>query len=271
MTRKRLPSPLSSNRRYLDSAAGSEIEFWDAVSEIDSDKHVGIPSIECLSIPFIRSSDSRFLESIGPVTSLTILEVGCGFGDLSLLLADKGADALGLDISKGMVRKARDRAESTGVPAAFMRGDSHRLPFKEASLDMVVGMRAIHHFHDIPQFYREVYRVLKPTGQAVFIEPQKMNPIVEINRKILNPEKRTRAEHPLVRKDIDDAKKVFPNVRIETFYLVSPLAFFFQYLIKSDRFHRIAFRLLQAVEGALANNRLLSSFSWQVLLVLRKN
>lgn len=249
----------------------SETEFWNSVSEIDDHYHQGVPTIDSLSIPFMRSSDLHFLEALGSISSSTILEVGCGFGDLSLLLGQEGGDVIGLDIANGMVKKAMKRADSTGIPATFVLGDAKQLPFRDGSMDMIIGMRAIHHFPDLPLFFREVRRVLKPTGQAVFIEPQKKNPFVEFNRRILHPELRTIGEHPLVQKDIDDARAVFPNIQVETFFLLSPLAFLFSYLIRWDAAYRAAYEALQRIDDKVAKKTFLRPYCWQVLLVLRRS
>jgi len=254
----------------IHSNRTSERDFWNTVAGIDSNLHQGLPTPESLSIPFSLSSDRRFLEAIGRVSSLSILEVGSGFGDLSLLLSQMGGDVIGLDISDEMISCSRARSKKVGLEATFVLGDAQRLPFEDESLDLVVGMRAIHHFAEMRHFFSEVHRVLKPGGRAIFVEPQKKNPIVEFNRKVLHPECRTENEHPLVRKDIEDARAVFSDVHTETFYLVSPVAFLFSSLTRWDSGFRMTSMVLQRLECRIAEKRLFQDYCWQLLLVLTK-
>ena len=249
----------------------SEVEFWESIAEHDQyHLSVNVPTLKDLSDSFAYSSDRSFLERIGPANGLTILDIGCGFGALSLYLANEGADVVGLDIVNGMTTLCRKRSSATGVEAQFVTADAEQLPFKDCSFDRVIGMRTIHHFPNIKHFFEETHRVLAPSGRAVFVEPQKNNPIVEVNRKLLQPEKRTPYEHPLVREDIDSARAVFPEADVETFYLISPVAFIFKRLVRSDSLANAAKNALQAAETRLTSSKRFQDYCWQVVLMLPK-
>lgn len=248
----------------------SEIDFWDKwASDNESLIEHGMPTPEDLGDSFL-TSDLAFLKRIGDVDGLDVLDVGCGLGALSIYLADKGANIVGIDIAQGMVSRCRKRSHLTGKEAQFVVCDAEHLPFRDCSFDKVVGSRVIHHFPNIHGFFVEARRVLRRNGNAIFIEPQRKNPIVEFNRKVLRPKSRTPDEHPLVARDIEDALKEFPEATFETFYLISPIAFFFRFLLRSDSLFRLTSRALQNIEKPFISVNALQSYCWQILLTLRK-
>ena len=247
----------------------TESEFWNRMAS-STRNDFGEPTAESLSFPFAYSSDFKFLEEIGNVEELSVLEVGCGFGTLGLLLAKSGGNVVELDLATEMVRRSRDRAISHDICAEFVAGDAQRLPFSNDAFDVVVGTRVLHHLPNIPDFFHEANRVLSRHGRAVFIEPQKKNPIVEFNRKVLQPNRRTKDEHPLTRIDIDAAREAFPNVATYSFYLISPISFLFSDILHSMRLHRAVYKPLQRIEGKFASSRYLDDYHWQVVIVLSK-
>jgi ubiquinone/menaquinone biosynthesis C-methylase UbiE len=91
-----------------------------------------------------------------------ILDNGCGNGILFSLL--RWSNMVGLDISWNMLRKAKARN-----PRVVL-GDSHHLPFGTANFDAVFCRGLLHHLDDPLQGIIEMYRVLKPGGEAVFVD-----------------------------------------------------------------------------------------------------
>jgi ubiquinone/menaquinone biosynthesis C-methylase UbiE len=98
------------------------------------------------------------------------LEVGCGTGFFLLNLVQAGVLERGhvTDISPGMVGAAERNAESLGFAVDGRVADAERLPYEDASFDLVVGHAVLHHIPDVQQALREVLRVLRPGGRFVF-------------------------------------------------------------------------------------------------------
>ncbi|RYG19972.1 methyltransferase domain-containing protein [bacterium] len=105
------------------------------------------------------------------------LDVATGTGNTAFAIAEKGAVVTGVDISAGMLAQARERAQREGVAIDFVEGSAENLPFPDASFDLVTVRHAPHHFHDVPQFLREVRRVLAPGGR--FVMSDGTSPTVE--------------------------------------------------------------------------------------------
>ena len=101
-----------------------------------------------------------------------VLEVGCGPGHLSILLARRnGLDVTGLDLDPEMIRRARTNAERAagigrGRPS-FLVGDVASLPFPDGSLDLVASTLSVHHWSDPTAGLDEIGRVLRPDGRAL--------------------------------------------------------------------------------------------------------
>ncbi|MDX6402570.1 MAG: hypothetical protein QOH70_25 [Blastocatellia bacterium] len=94
-----------------------------------------------------------------------ILDVGCGTGANLQMLAQFGA-AEGVDVST----EALDFCRARGV-ADVKQGAAEDLPFDDASFDLVTGLDVVEHLDDDIAGLREMRRVLRPDGRAVFFVP----------------------------------------------------------------------------------------------------
>ena len=98
---------------------------------------------------------------------LRILDIGCGAGFWANRMADLGHRVQGLDYSFNSLRMARI-SETSGTLAQFHRGDALRLPFQDASFDVVCAMDFLEHVENPGAVIFEASRVLKPSGLFFF-------------------------------------------------------------------------------------------------------
>jgi SAM-dependent methyltransferase len=98
------------------------------------------------------------------------LELGAGTGYFSLNLLQAGVitDATCTDISPGMVETLASNAQRLGLDIDARIADAEALPFEDESFDLVLGHAVLHHLPDLDQAWREIHRVLRPGGIAVF-------------------------------------------------------------------------------------------------------
>ncbi|MEB3357077.1 MAG: methyltransferase domain-containing protein [Synechococcales bacterium] len=97
----------------------------------------------------------------------TVLDVGCGIGGSSRILAqDYGFAVTGVTISPQQVERARQLTPA-GVNAQFLVDDAMALSFPDGSFDVVWSIEAGPHMPDKAVFARELLRVLKPGGVLV--------------------------------------------------------------------------------------------------------
>jgi len=108
-----------------------------------------------------RREKQAVLDGIGPVEGKRVLEIACGTGRFTVMLAERGADIVGLDISSAMLQQGRAKARNAGVSdhIEFMRGDAARLPFPDDYFDTVLAMRFFHLADTPASFLSEMRRV----------------------------------------------------------------------------------------------------------------
>ncbi|WP_435196261.1 class I SAM-dependent methyltransferase [Natronomonas sp. EA1] len=101
------------------------------------------------------------LNALSPLKEKKILEIACGTGRFTVMLAERGADIVGLDISEAMLQQGREKAMEAGVDdhLEFMRGDAARLPFPDDYFDAVFAMRFFHLADTPASFLAEMSRV----------------------------------------------------------------------------------------------------------------
>jgi SAM-dependent methyltransferase len=105
------------------------------------------------------------------------LEVGAGTGYFSLNLLQAGVveEAVCTDISPGMVMALRGNAARLRLPVDARVADAERLPFADASFDLVLGHAVLHHLPDLDRAFGEFRRVLRPGGCVLFAgEPSRL-------------------------------------------------------------------------------------------------
>ena len=123
---------------------------------------------------------------LGDVHGRRIVDFGCGSGANSVLLAGRGAEVWGVDISEDLIRLAARRLSVNGRAggAQFVVGSAHDLPFPDGSVDVVFGIAILHHL-DLRLVSREVHRVLRPGGRAIFQEPVRNSRVIRFLRSLV--------------------------------------------------------------------------------------
>jgi ubiquinone/menaquinone biosynthesis C-methylase UbiE len=113
------------------------------------------------------------LEVISGVVTLqgkVVIDVGCGTGDLVRAMVLEGARVTGID-TLGMLEKAKEHAPAANEE--YLPGSAEKLPFKNKTADVIVYFASLHHvpMEKMNKAIQEMYRVLKPGGIVVFLEP----------------------------------------------------------------------------------------------------
>ena len=158
---------------------------------------------------------------VGDVRDRTVVDLGCGSGTNSVLLAARGAQVFGVDISGSLLEIARIRARATGVPAPhFITASAHDLPIASGSVDLVFGIAVLHHL-ELDVVSREVYRVLRPGGRAIFQEPVRNSELIRRLRAAIPFQAADVSpfEHPLTNQELDEFTSRFVLRRQRAFSL----------------------------------------------------
>ncbi|MGH3126011.1 MAG: class I SAM-dependent methyltransferase, partial [Streptosporangiaceae bacterium] len=97
-----------------------------------------------------------------------LLDSGCGTGEQTMLAAQHGAEALGVDISPRAIERARAKAAERGVPASFTVADALHLGELGRTFDTIVDCGVFHTFDDEGrgQYVSSLAGVLQPGGHC---------------------------------------------------------------------------------------------------------
>jgi SAM-dependent methyltransferase len=171
--KRKLATPLE------DVQAGNQ--GWWAQHPMAYDWH-GEVALEPLTPSWFDAIDERFLHAarlfstsdrpfdrLIPYERLrgrSVLEIGCGMGLHSELLARAGADLTCVDITDTAIDATKRRLGMKALEARVMRADAEELPFQPASFDFVWSWGVIHHSARTARIVREIGRVTKDTGEC---------------------------------------------------------------------------------------------------------
>jgi SAM-dependent methyltransferase len=119
---------------------------------------------------FTEGADPEYVEQILPLAARElagfgrVLDIGCGDGQISRLLAAEGSSVVGIDPTWNQLAVARRR----GGGAAYVRAGAAELPFADASFDAAVACLVFEHIDDLESAIAEVARVVRPGGRFSF-------------------------------------------------------------------------------------------------------
>ncbi len=113
------------------------------------------------------------LSHIDDVSGKSILEVGCGRGQLSLHLASLGAKVLAADFSFHALEILRERDNADGLRP--LNADASKIPLRNGSIDLVVSCETIEHVLSPWKCLQEFYRVQKKGGKLFLTFPSYLN------------------------------------------------------------------------------------------------
>lgn len=105
-------------------------------------------------------------------TGQTVADIGCGEGDLTLLLARFAKRVVAVDLSSQMLRVVQERSAEAGVSrrVAVERGDLEKLPLDSGSMDTVFVSQVLHHAARPEKALIEAARILKPGGRLILLD-----------------------------------------------------------------------------------------------------
>jgi ubiquinone/menaquinone biosynthesis C-methylase UbiE len=114
---------------------------------------------------------TAMLAAAGARADQRLLDAGCGAGHTALAFAPHVAEVIALDLTEAMLAQGRKLARDRGIAnITFQRGDVERLPFPDASFDLVTSRYSAHHYPHPQVALSEFARVLKPGGAFLLID-----------------------------------------------------------------------------------------------------
>lgn len=130
-----------------------------ASSYLTSAVHARGPDLEAIATLAGEHPDAR------------VLDLGCGGGHVSFAVAPHVREVVAYDLSPEMLDVVAGAARERGFDnLTTQQGAVEHLPFDDDSFDLVLSRYTAHHWHDFEAGLREAARVLRPGGEAVFVD-----------------------------------------------------------------------------------------------------
>jgi ubiquinone/menaquinone biosynthesis C-methylase UbiE len=138
---------------------------------------------QILTEPFFGDAVQFVLAKIGRFENKTILDNGCGAGEISVLFAHEGGNVIGIDKRQTAIDEAKRLARSynTDNRCCFINCNSESMPIADASIDIIFSRSTIQYM-DAEKVFNEYMRILKPSGILAIIENLRYNPLINIYR-----------------------------------------------------------------------------------------
>lgn len=139
----------------------------------------GARGYDVMTWVFLLGREGAFRERVLDLAQLApdevVLDVGCGTGTLAIRAKRRVGDSgrvHGIDPSPEMIARAQKKARRAGVEVTFATEAVQRLPFADATFDVVLSTVMMHHLSrpDREEGARQIRRVLKPGGRVVVVD-----------------------------------------------------------------------------------------------------
>lgn len=222
------------------------------------------PYVKLWSFP--GSAAAAVDEALGDVTGLRVLDLASGAGAHALGLATAGARVVATELSLSGLQSLARAAAGHRQPPRGVLCDARRLPFADASFDLVTGENFLMYV-TADAVFAECSRVLRPGGRLVLLEPTAHHPLLRWYRRLASPYRRTGPRYFSL-DQVPLAGRTFSSVRHQSFYLLALLALPVAAL---PPLFRVAFRLLDQIDHWLFRRwPRLRYFGWLAVITCDK-
>lgn len=143
---------------YKKSVSGRGMNFPEEVALYSKQWPLGKPYYKSIAKKALKLKPD----------AVDIADIGTGPGFIAIQLAKlTGKKIKAVDLAPNMLKKANELAAKESVQIETIEADCCRLPFEDASIDLVTSNSLIHMFEDVLPFFVELKRVVRPGGKAL--------------------------------------------------------------------------------------------------------
>lgn len=195
-----------------------------------------------------------------------VLDYCCGYGQYTFACADYGADAYGIDISDVTIKicnKSSAEREDQGNTHFYVM-DAENLEFENDFFDVILCMGVLHHL-DINKAFRELSRVIKPSGTIICTEALGHNPFIQIYRR-LTPHLRTAYEtdHIIKMSHLKLASSYFKKIDTNFFHLATLVAVPF----RNVKYFEKILSILERIDRLILKIPFINKQAWMIVFQL---
>jgi ubiquinone/menaquinone biosynthesis C-methylase UbiE len=152
---------MNEQQHALDQARN----YWnDEAAAFDQEADHGLRDVQ------VREAWRQLLQPYLPSPPASCLDIGCGTGSLSLLLAELGYAVTGVDFAPAMIAQAQQKAMAAGQAIAFRVMEAANPSFPPAHFDLVLCRHVLWALPDPAAVLQRWVRLLRPQGRLLLIE-----------------------------------------------------------------------------------------------------
>jgi ubiquinone/menaquinone biosynthesis C-methylase UbiE len=179
---------------------------------------------------YLTPAQDYAYQLMGDLDGKKVLELGGGMGVSAIILARAGAQITVIDISEQRVNWMKRLVEQTQLQDRIevLLMSAEKLSFPEHTFDIVYSNAVLIHI-DKTQVAQDAYRILKPGGKAIFVEPLKYHPLVNLYRYTLAPKIWREIANYFSSKDLVQLGSYYSSYTHREFYLCSFLSFYWEF------------------------------------------
>lgn len=197
-----------------------------------------------------------------------LLDYCCGLGDTSMEAANYGAELYGIDISEESIKTTIKKVKTVrpdNPEKNFSVMNAENTTFEDNYFDVIICNGVLHHL-DTSLAFKELKRIVKPTGIIICHESLGYNPLIQLYRN-LTPKIRTawETDHILKGSDFKIARKYFKNIDYKYFNLTSLITI---PLIGTPLFS-ISRKICHLIDDFILKLPLIQLMAWQVVFILK--
>jgi SAM-dependent methyltransferase len=122
------------------------------------------------------------VDHASPRAGERVLDIGCGSGNATLLAAERGAHAIGVDPAERLLEVGRAQAAGRGLEVEFVAASAEALPVADDAVDVVVSVFGVIFASDPARAVAEIARVIRPRGRIAFSAWIPSGPVFEVLR-----------------------------------------------------------------------------------------
>ena len=140
-------------------------QYWDDLaSSFDDEPDHGLRN------SLVLEAWTELLKTWIPAANATILDIGCGTGSLSVILARLGHTVTGIDLSPSMISLVRTKAAAYGLEIEFHIMDASHVQLAEDQFDVILCRHLLWALSEPEQVLQRWIKLLKPGGRLILIE-----------------------------------------------------------------------------------------------------
>lgn len=168
------------------AAEARKVNFCD----VDLERYYDPPADTCYHLEYA-------FHLLGDIHDRVVLDLGCGSGEETIPLRQRGAHVIGIDISPDLISLAQQRLQRYGLQAELRVASAYNTELPDKSVDVIFCMALLHHL-EIARAKNEMLRILKPNGLLIVQEPIRLSwSMKQLRRLFPKGEDVSDGEYPL--------------------------------------------------------------------------